>query len=340
MKKISVGWIVMLLIVLVLAGCRREDLVIHKSPAIPQELVNSIQKRDNFAIKKIPYELLDRTCQPIAPLTPDFPTDGHGIELWEYKGGMYYHPLRMARIGMQYLDSYRQTQNTQYLTMARAYVDKLLELATKVGDDKLLFPYAFDFALHGMPEDVMRAPWHSGMTQGTVLLFFVRFYDVTKEDLYLFLADKVFAGLYELKAANKPWVTKIDEDGYFWVEEYPDEVDTHALNGFIFAIYGLYEYYEVTKSAESKFLLQAALTTVKDHIHLFRNPGGISYYCLKHKVKSLKYHLIHIKQFKYLYNMTGDRYFKKMSDTFYSDNHDELKTAPTTQSLQGIDDLE
>ena len=77
----------------------------------------------------------------------------------------------------------------------------------------------------------------------------------------------------------------------------------------------------ITSDSSVEKILNASLTTLKDKITEFRVPAGISYYCLKHKVQSSKYHSIHIKQLNIIFKITGDSYFKQMADNFYSDYH-------------------
>ena len=38
-----------------------------------------------------------------------------------------------------------------------------------------------------------------------------------------------------------------DEHGNIWLEEYPTIPTSHVLNGFIYAIFGIYDLYRVTK---------------------------------------------------------------------------------------------
>lgn len=74
----------------------------------------------------------------------------------------------------------------------------------------------------------------------------------------------------------------IDATGHLWFEEYPMEAPTKVLNGFIFTIFGIYDYYQVTHQTEAKDLLQGGLTTVKDYVAPYRLPENYSRYCLKH----------------------------------------------------------
>ena len=119
--------------------------------------------------------------------------------------------------------------------------------------------------------------------------------------------------------------TFVDEEGYYWIEEYPinypEEAADQVLNGFIFSIYGLYDYYLLTKDPDVKKILKASITTVYNYIPEFRDEGDISFYCLKHHHKDIKYHFIHQDQLSTLTNITGDPFFQAMADSLYNDHH-------------------
>ena len=84
-------------------------------------------------------------------------------------------------------------------------------------------------------------------------------------------------------------------------------------------LFGLYDYYEETGAAEVHKMLLGGLTTVLHYLPDFRNPGGISYYCLSHHVRSLKYHNIHVAQLRMLARMTESPVFARYATLFDAD---------------------
>ncbi|MDZ7765964.1 MAG: D-glucuronyl C5-epimerase family protein [Melioribacteraceae bacterium] len=249
------------------------------------------------------------------------PTDENGIEVFHINGETHYHSLHLIQRMQWYLDSYYQTRDSYYLDWILKYYDKLMELSIET-EDYLYFPYTFDFLLHGYENEVMKAPWLSGMTQGVGLMIFTRLYKFTEDETYLEETHKIFNTFYMTPDKNDPWITMLDPDNYFWIEEYPDHSEpNYTLNGFIFCIYGLYEYYQLTRNEDALFILKAAITTVEQYIKDFRVPGDVSLYCLTHRVPSPKYHLIHIKQLRSLHLFTGEQYFADMADSLYADYH-------------------
>jgi hypothetical protein len=152
------------------------------------------------------------------------------------------------------------------------------------------------------------------MDQGLVLELVVRLYHVTHNPRYLKAADKIFQSFKNVNRDSYPWVVYITPDKYYWIEEYPMDVPDNVLNGFIFGLFGLYEYWMLTKDPEAKFYIDASLSTLQDKLPLFRNPGGISYYCLKHHHQDPLYHSLHINLIRFLYKMTGEQFFKDFKD--------------------------
>lgn len=251
--------------------------------------------------------------------------DKNGVVMFKNRTDqtLHYHPTVLAQWALKYLTSYRQTKDPRDLELAEKQAAKLIEIAEIDADGVMWFAFDFDFPLHGRKDakDQMIAPWYSGMTQGQALSTFSRLYEVTGKAEYLDAARRVAAS-FDLEPAGvgEPWTVRVDEDGYYWVSEYPSPGgDTQALNGFIFGLFGLYDYWAVTGDARASELLRAGVLTVKDHYALYRQPGGLSLYCLAHRVTAERYHRVHVQQFAQLSRITGDAALQTMSDELASD---------------------
>ena len=115
----------------------------------------------------------------------------------------------------------------------------------------------------------------------------------------------------------------VNNEDYYWIDEYPWPKPTYVLNGHISGIFGLYDYYLINGSEICELLLKSALSSVQRYINNFRVESGVSNYCLLHKVQAKNYHMLHIHQLECLWKITGDQFFKDMSDNFYADYHTE-----------------
>jgi heparosan-N-sulfate-glucuronate 5-epimerase len=152
------------------------------------------------------------------------------------------------------------------------------------------------------------------MAQGEALSVLLRAHQLTDDQKYLdtaFGAWKIFQVLVQ-----NGGVIAYFPNGSPMIEEYPSTVMmTGVLNGFISAIFGVYDFaqYLDDKQAEQFFLkLVASLIHNLNHY----NCGYWSYYDQKlpMRLTSKAYHRLHIEQLKALYEITGDDIFKNYSD--------------------------
>ncbi len=171
----------------------------------------------------------------------------------------------------------------------------------------ILYPYTFDFLIHGNTDNIIKSNWFSGMGQGFALMAYVR---SGKREI----ADKI------LNSFESGVFTEETPDGNHYME-YPNHCD--ALNGHIFALYGLYEYWYNYQTKQSEKLLIEGIRWVKNNLHKYRNVKGASFYCTNHKVLcdklDGKYHKVHIEQLEYLGLITNDDWFNKQADLFKQD---------------------
>ncbi len=293
-----------------------------KEPISEIDLYGDTYKVIDFEIQELNFE--ERPYYRSSPYTLDTPAlaDADGIALHVRNGDTTYHPVVLAQKMIRYTNSYYLTQNQDFLDLADQYLNKLLELAHYTIDDVPFFTYQFDFELHGDYEQLMVAPWFSAMAQGQALSAIVDLYEFTHDEKYKLIADKVFESLKLRTKDSKYWVTVADMDEYLWLEEYPMDNFNYTLNGTVFAIYGVYDYYRINHTNEVKTFLQGSITAIHDNILKFRNEGTYSNYCIKHAVPSKEYHKIHIELLQQLYRMTNDNYFNEVADLFIADFYD------------------
>jgi hypothetical protein len=232
----------------------------------------------------------------------------------------HYSPSGLAQFGLRYEDAYRRTRDPAHLKIARKALGKLMDLGVEANGG-VFISYRFDFAMHGIDNEVMRAPWYSAMAQGLALSLAIRLHRDTEEAGFRADADRLFASFLTLGRGSDPWVTYVD-DGFLWLEEYPEPTtpSDHTANGFNFAVFGIYDYYQATRDASALQVLRASLTTMRHHVADFRVPGGLSRYCLRHGRPQIKYHRVLIWQLRFLAAMSGDPYFASMSRNLAADH--------------------
>lgn len=272
-----------------------------------------------YELNLLPYGVRPGTGIGLAGVDDtSFVRDSGGVALEEFQGQFYYHPVNMSHRIYFYLDAYHRLKDSTYLILARKYIDRLIVESDEF-DGALYFPYKMDFRLHGLPEAQLNASWYSGMAQGECLGAMARYIEESGDSTYLAYAHKVFLSFERLRRDGQPWTVFIDENGCYWIEEYPTNEPSMTLNGFNFAIFGLYHYYLVTNREDVYLILQKSLNTVKSYLPFFRRPGKPSYYGLTFGYYRADYHMIHISQLRTLEKISGDPFFGEWADLFESD---------------------
>ncbi|MCF7833585.1 MAG: D-glucuronyl C5-epimerase family protein, partial [Candidatus Marinimicrobia bacterium] len=105
-----------------------------------------------------------------------------------------------------------------------------------------------------------------------------------------------------------------------WIEEYPGNPPDHTFGRFMRSIIGIYDYYHLLRNNDQTArVLSVYLTTVKDNMQLFRNPGGVYYYDLRNKRTYPSYQKIVVSELYFLTKMTQDSSFAIFADTLKSD---------------------
>src|SRR5829696_5179286 len=138
------------------------------------------------------------------------------------------------------------------------------------------------------------------MAQGQALTLFVRLFEATGKAEYRIASDGVFASFRFAQGGPEPWTVRLLGSN-LWLEEYAGPVTDGTFNGHMFAAFGLWEYWRLTKSGTARLLLQGALASVKDRAPELRVSGWRSHYCLEHQEDAGRYHFTHIHQLHKLY---------------------------------------
>jgi len=272
-----------------------------------------------FDIVDLPYEKLFNTGFGVnAAIDTSFARDSLGVMVNELNGRSFYHPVNMSHYMFRLLDLYRSTGDSALLQRALKYSDRLVSMAMTF-DSAVYFPYWVDYKVHGRDDATLKAPWFSGMAQGELLEVYVRLFAATQDSAYLEFAGKIFNSFLRLRGEATPWTVFVDSAGCYWVEEYPTENPSRTLNGFMFAVFGLYEYYQLTHDPRAESVLQKCLSTIKNYLPLFRRAGKPSFYNLGYRRFDAAYHFVHIRQLDYLARISGDRFFADWADSLELD---------------------
>lgn len=236
--------------------------------------------------------------------------------------GRTFHPVAYLIYVLNALNAYGLTGEEEYLRRALATGEAVLEAGVR-RDGALWFEYPFTFEFKGDPAETLTPPWRSGMAQGQALSAFSRLYALTHDEKWLRGAEEVFPSLTSGPASQKS-AARVDDDGHLWFEEYLGIEPKHVVNGHIYALYGLADYYLLTGDPRASDLFDAGATTIRETFDDWRVVGGLSYYCAARYCKDAEFHpaAYHrgvTAQLVTLASMTRDERFQSQAELLAAD---------------------
>jgi hypothetical protein len=241
------------------------------------------------------------------------PFDENGIPLLNYQGkiGKQYNPIAIAQYGLAHYNLYKKSGNQNSRSIFLKQADWLVVNSERNKQGLEFWMHHFDFEY----KKILKAPWYSALAQGQGVSLLSRAYFETKDKKYFLAAKKAFQSL--LKDNNNGGVQYRDENNNVWLEEYIVDPPTHILNGFIWTLWGVYDYYLLTQDSEYKNLLDNCVKTLKKNLQKY-DFGFWSLYDLSNQfLKNLAspfYHKLHIVQLEILAIMTGEKYFREIAE--------------------------
>ena len=119
-----------------------------------------------------------------------------------------------------------------------------------------------------------------------------------------------------------------DSNGDLGFEEYVGSPPTHILNGFIWAAWGVHDYYLATGENTAKVLFQAAVKTLLKNLAAY-DLGFWSLYeqsgTRMKMVASPFYHQLHVAQLRVMHALTGEQTFADVASRWESYGRSRVK---------------
>ena len=250
--------------------------------------------------------------------------DSTGIPLLDYHGeaGLQYNPIAIAQYGLGNYNLFCQAGKQEHRSKFLIAADWLVSNLEKNRARLWVWNHHFDWEYR----TPLKAPWYSGLAQGQGISILVRAYSETSNDIYLNAAQRAFESF--LKTMDKGGVTYLDEDGHTWFEEYIVSPPTHILNGFIWASWGVYDYFLATGEPIAKDLFDRAVETLAANLGDY-DVGFWSLYeqsgtWLK-MLSSPFYHHLHIGRLEILHQLTAEDIFSQYATRWDGYSRSRLK---------------
>ena len=234
--------------------------------------------------------------------------DGRGVPMLDYRGaiGPQYNPIAIAQYGLGAYNQYRQRKDREYWSRACTATDWLLENLVQNPAGLWVWPHRFDWEYFRK----LKSPWYSGLAQGQGVSLLARMYGETGDEKYLQALQKAFQPLVTpIDRGGTLWV---DPEGCWWIEEYLTEPPTHIVNGFMWALWGVYDALQLGKKGirmeGAAVLWEQSLKTLENKLARY-DCGFWSLYDLApvslRNVASPFYHQLHLVQLDVMSRLTG-----------------------------------
>jgi heparosan-N-sulfate-glucuronate 5-epimerase len=239
--------------------------------------------------------------------------DPDGIPMLNYRGriGLQYNPIAIAQWGLGNYNLFCQTQSDQRKEKFLAASDWLCAHLESNSHGSWVWNHHFDWEYRSP----LKAPWHSALAQGQGISLLLRAYRATALAAYLEAAERAFAAF--LKPTSEGGVTFTDAHGNLWFEEYIVSPPTHILNGFIWAAWGVFDYFLATQSSTARDLFAKAVISLRANLDRY-DLGFWSLYeqsgTLFPMLASPFYHQLHVAQLRVMHRLTGDEIFARVAD--------------------------
>ena len=159
----------------------------------------------------------------------------------------------------------------------------------------------------------------SSMVQAEAAAFFIRASIITNDDQYMRLAKKAIDQM--LLPVENGGASVYSGDDLFFYEFVGKPL---VLNGWIYSIFGLYDYYLATNDKSIYGVIDKTKKTLSASLKRF-DCKYWSYYNLDKAIASPFYHELHIVQLDILYILFGDEDFKNYRNKWTSYNNSKIK---------------
>jgi heparosan-N-sulfate-glucuronate 5-epimerase len=222
--------------------------------------------------------------------------------------GLQRNPITTTHNALEFYDLFMKNRDEKYKEAFLNNSNWLVNNAVPHGKYSIL-EYVFPW-----PPYSLEPPWRSGMAQGQALQALIKAHNITGEEKYLDTAKMLLNSFFvEVKDGGVTY--KTPKNGW-WYEEYAGKGDDgpRVLNGMMFAVLGIYDYYNYTKDNSAKYLFDQGVLSLKENLWRYDHNGTYSAYDIHRAYAPLWWHKTHVDLLNQLYDITKEEIFKKYHD--------------------------
>lgn len=239
--------------------------------------------------------------------------DRAGIPMLDYHGtiGAQYNPIAIAQWGLANYNRFCESgDNGRSQKMLQA-ADWLCANLEENSHGLWVWNHHFDWDYR----DTLKAPWFSGLAQGQGISLLLRAGNHANSEKYLDAAHRAFVSLTRLVSAGGALFE--DQERNLWIEEYLVDPPTHILNGFVWALWGVFDYWLVCRNDAARDVFDRGVATLIRNLSSYDTGYWSLYEQSGTRLKMLAspfYHRLHIVQLRVMVRLTGNTYFSGVAD--------------------------
>ena len=240
------------------------------------------------------------------------PYDASGIPLLDYRGviGLQYNPIAIAQWGLANSNRFAAAQDEIRRHRTLKAADWLCEHLEQNSGGLWVWNHHFDWDYR----ETLKAPWYSGLAQGQGVSLLLRAYAHSARNQYLSVAQRAFVPL--TRSIADGGVLFEDDDANLWIEEYLVDPPTHILNGFMWALWGVFDFWRAQEDSSAKTIFDRGVETLLRHLKKYDTGYWSLYEQSGTRLKMLAspfYHRLHIVQLQVMAKLTGERGFEEVA---------------------------
>jgi hypothetical protein len=205
---------------------------------------------------------------------------------------------------MRYFDAFTASPSNNSLYIFLANANWLRDNANSYGNYSV-FDHTFTLPY---PPYTIHPPWRSAMAQGLAIDVLSKAYNITSDTEYLDSAKKLLNAFFvDVKDGGVSYIPQDLDDGW-WYELLANDqgIEPRILNGHMFALLGVYSYYNITHDPSAKFIFDKGILALKQNLPKYDAKDGYSYYDISKKLSQLFYHRVVVQQLQDLYDITKE----------------------------------
>lgn len=231
--------------------------------------------------------------------------DQNGVPMVKFENNLEYYPINIIQYGFMLHADWLESKDERKLDLLLNCMETLESLKEEDAN-YCIWWHKYPHRRYGL-----KPPWASAMAQGEAISLYLRMYQATGKNMWLISAKKTFT-FFEMDVAEGG-VKRTDKNGRIWLEEFPSDPPSYVLNGFIYAVFGMYDLFRVTGKQNVKEFIDKCLDSLKYYLPHF-SLWYWSLYDLRKKELVRYYYQknVHVPQMEVLYELTGDEYFNKL----------------------------